>query len=158
MIPQRPPCSSASVGTTPASASASDRVSYANFSSIATRVKRSAFHAITADRVIDPRAQRALYSPNASGAGQSTYRARAEAPRTAPRRADRGLREASRGERVAASEAGGADCRARRVAAEERAGPRTRRGDDRPTESDGASLMSDSIARVTIRILEKEYH
>src|SRR5690606_40284261 len=73
-------------------------------------MKRSAFHAITVDRVIDPRAQRALYSPNESGADQPTYRARAEAPRTASRRVDRGLREASRGECV---EIGRASCRER---------------------------------------------
>src|SRR5690606_8264943 len=69
-----------------------------------------------------------------------------------------GLREASRGKRVAASAAGSADRRACHAAAEERAGARPRRGDDRPTEGDGAGFMSDSIARVTIRILEKEYH
>ena len=43
------------------------------------------------------------------------------------------------------------------LAAEERAGSCARRGDDRAAEIDGAG-MSDNQARVSVRILEKEYH
>ena len=42
-------------------------------------------------------------------------------------------------------------------AAEERAGARAGRGDDRAPEIDGAG-MSENQARVSVRILEKEYH
>src|ERR1700730_1275338 len=49
------------------------------------------------------------------------------------------------------------DIRTCDAVAEKRAGARTSRGYDRPPEVDGAS-MSDNQARVSVRILEKEYH
>ena len=56
-----------------------------------------------------------------------------------------------------AAASGYADIRTRQSAAEERAGPRPGRGHDWPPEVHGAS-MSDTQARVSVRILEKEYH
>src|SRR6202021_1095476 len=61
------------------------------------------------------------------------------------------------GESRAATAPGYADRRACQPAAEERAGTRARGGHDWPAEIDGAS-MSDTHARVSVRILEKEYH
>src|SRR5690606_18807332 len=71
---------------------------------------------------------------------------------------DSGLRAAAGREQLVAAEAGRIDGGARSAAPEERAGAGSRRSDDRSAEIDGAGLMSEMFARVTIRILEKEYH
>src|SRR5580698_2543155 len=84
-------------------------------------------------------------------------RTRIEAPGKAARRSHRDCQpDQGREPRIAAA-AGHVDLRARRPAAEERTGACTGRSDDRPAEIDGAG-MSDNQARVSVRILEKEYH
>src|ERR1039457_7068380 len=57
----------------------------------------------------------------------------------------------------AAPAAGNSHLRARQSVAQERAGARAGRSDDRAAEIDGTGV-SDSQARVSVRILEKEYH
>src|SRR6185503_13746024 len=83
---------------------------------------------------------------------------RVQAARASPRRAGRRGRAAQGGESRAEAAAGHALRRARDADAEERAGARAGRGDDRPAEGDGERRMSGDPSRVTVKILEKEYH
>src|ERR1700722_4747823 len=84
-------------------------------------------------------------------------RTRIEAPGKAARRPHRNRQPDQGGESRIATAAGHADFRAGRPAAEERTGACAGRSDDRPPKIDGAG-MSDNQARVSVRILEKEYH
>src|ERR1700722_7554322 len=84
-------------------------------------------------------------------------RSRAQEAGKAPRGLDCDRRPDQGREPCPAPTPGDAHCGACEPAAEERAGACAGGGDDRPAEVHGAG-MSDNQARVSVRILEKEYH
>src|SRR6202167_4939141 len=82
---------------------------------------------------------------------------RTQAPGEASRRPHPDRESGQGGEPSVAAAARIADLRARESLAEERTSARAGRSHDRTAEIDGAG-MSDTQARVSVRILEKEYH
>src|SRR5262245_32213170 len=101
---------------------------------------------------------RAYSSSHERSQRQIGRRAGAEAARASPRGADDDRAPAQGREPLAPDPPGHAVRRALGAAAEERAGPGARRGHDWPAQVHGARRVSDApLARVSVRILEKEY-
>src|SRR5262249_27229786 len=152
--PHKEPCASAASARPPAVASASSK-SLNRISAII--VARIIPQWVATNRPLQCGMTRSILGPYERSQPEISRRTRTEALGKASGRSHRHGESCQGREPRAAAAARHSHLRTRNSAAEERAGACAGRGHDRPTEVDGAG-MSDNQARVSVRILEKEYH